>query len=465
MTSRATAAALAAVVVATRLAHAGLLWIEEAYPAAAALRILSGEVPYRDYFFDKPPLSAIAYLLFGARDGVPLRIAGAAFVLLACWIAWRFGDDAWGPTEGLVAAILMGFSLTFWFPAAVIPMAPDLLMIAPHLAAVYLAWSGRPFWSGLLAGIALLANAKGVIVLAAVLLWQARAAPMVLAGFAVPAAIAAAALAALGALGGYWEQVWWWGARYAADSPLDNALGAAVEKTAAWAAFHATIVIAAFWLWRRIPTEDNRRMAMWALLALISVAVGWRFFPRYYFVLLPPLVMAAARGLALMNPRHALLAAALLAIPLVRFGPRYLALATGRDPGWSDAAMFNDSRRAAEVIASRARPGDTLFVWGYRPDVYVLARLRAGTPFLDSQPLTGVLADRHLTSSSPTFPELAAANRRRLAATRPAWIVDGLGPYNERLGIGEFEDLAAWLRDYEVAVTTQFSSIYRRRQE
>ena len=46
-------------------------------------------------------------------------------------------------------------------------LAPDLLMVLPHIAAVYLAWRGRAFLSGLVAGVAMLVNAKAFFVLAA----------------------------------------------------------------------------------------------------------------------------------------------------------------------------------------------------------------------------------------------------------------------------------------------------------
>jgi hypothetical protein len=52
-------AAIAAFVLAARLAHLRILWIEECYPAAAAIQVLRGLVPYRDFFFDKPPLAAL----------------------------------------------------------------------------------------------------------------------------------------------------------------------------------------------------------------------------------------------------------------------------------------------------------------------------------------------------------------------------------------------------------------------
>jgi len=460
MIRRAGAGLFLILVAAARLAHKDVIWIEEAYPAAGALQILEGKVPYRDFFFDKPPLAALTPILWLGYDGWPMRLAGAAFAILVCWLAWRIADDMWGPREGLLAGGLTGFFLTFGTPSAVIPLAPDLLMLAPHLAAVYLAWDGHPFRAGLMAGVALLVSTKGILVLAVVLLWQWRSAVLVLAGFGVPAIASAAALASLGALGEYCRQVWWWGSRYAADSHLANALGAGVERTINWAAFHATLVLGAAWFWLRAYSDDGRRLARWAILMFASVALGLRWFPRYYFAILPPLTLAASRGLALMDTRRAALVLALLAVPLVRYGPRYFRVG---DPAWGDTAMYRDSARAAGILRAQAQAGDTLLVWGYRPDIFQMTRLPAGTPFLDSQPLTGVIADRHLTESRPTFPELAAANRRRLSRMTPTWVVDGLGPYNARLAITAEQDLRNWIQGYSEFARTPFCVIYRRR--
>ncbi len=114
------------------------------------------------------------------------------------------------------------------------------------------------------------------------------------------------------------------------------------------------------------------------------------------------------------------------------------------------------------LVRDLARPGDTLFVWGFRPEVYVYAGLPAATRFLDSQPLTGVPADRHLTQTEILAPALAAANRAELARTAPAFVVDGLGVYNPRLEVTAFPDLEAWLAGYRRVGRTKTSVIYRR---
>src|ERR1035441_7496709 len=154
------------------------------------------------------------------------------------------------------------------------------------------------------------------------------------------------------------------------------------------------------------------------------------------------------------------LLATLLLIPLARFAPTYVMAA--RDAGWRDTAMDRDSRAAAATVNALAKPGDTLFVWGFRPEIYVYSRLPAATRFLDSQPLTGVPADRHLTQSTPVETRESLARRAELAASRPTFVVDGLGEYNRHLAVTEFGDLRAWMAAYREVGRSAGSVIYRR---
>jgi len=433
----------AAVVAAARLAHSPILWVEEAYPAAAAVQILHGLVPYRDFFFDKPPLSPLVYLLWGALPGWPLRIAGTLFVLLCAWLAFLAASRCWTRRAGWFAAGLTAFFLTFDFPAATIALSPDVLMVAPHLAVFALVATGSAFAAGVVAGIALLIHTKGVFVLALALLWLPRRAPAIAAGFLVPIAAAALILAALGALEPMWQQVWVWGRAYAGDTFVARPFREGLLRTGSYALFHATLVVACIPVVRR-----DWRCGAWILLSLTGVVLGLRFFPRYYFLLLPPLLMGASGVLPFLRRRNVAILLALLAIPGIRFAPRYVSLALHGDSGWSDTALNRQSRAAADVVNSHARPGDTILVWGYRPDVLVYTRLRLGAPYLDSQPLTGVLADRHLTSSRPTFD--GAPERRKLAATHPTFIVDGLGMFNPQLAIPRYPELDLWFNQYEL---------------
>ncbi len=476
---------------AARLCHIGILWAEEDLPIAAARQLAGGRTLYHDVWFDKPPLLAWFYSMWGAHIGWPLRLGGALYALLACWLIYRFARDLWGEREAAYAALLFGFFLTFGIAAAVIPLAADLLMVAPHIAAVWLAWRGRAFWSGVMCGIALLVNVKAAFVVATCALWLHRSLPALVLGCALPNAAALGWLAAHGALADYWLQTWKWGYLYSGNPFSEHPIRDGMLRTLNWLGFHSCIVVAAAWYWlhpdvehasacnggfsRREPVKTGSstlkrapRLAAWAALSLIAVAAGWRFFPRYYFQLLPVLTLAGARGICLLGKRRWIVLILLL-IPLGRFGPRYVLLARDliqhRPHDWRDVAMDQDSRASSEIVRRMAHPGDTLFVWGFRPEIFTYTELPAATRYLESQPLTGVLADRHLTKSRPTAAAWAARNRADLLSTSPTWVVDGLGPLNPSLAIDTYPALTTWLHNYEVVARTRMTTIYHRRPE
>jgi hypothetical protein len=449
---------LFAIVALARLCHMSVLWAEENLPLAAARQMLYAKVLYREIWFDKPPLLASAYLLWAAKTGWILRLAGAVYVLLISVVAYLFARDLWSRREGYWAAALLAFFLTFDLPSAVVPLAADLLMLAPHLAAVYLAWKGRAFWSGVLAGIAFLINTKGLFVLAACALWTWRSPVALALGFALPNAVAAVWLWSQGALADYYLQVWKWGRVYAGGTFVASPFRNGLVRMLDWAGFHAAIVAAALLGMRK--DSQRWRFAAWALISLAAVAAGWRFFPRYFFQLLPVAAIAAARGFN--GPRRLETALVLLLlVPLARFGPRYITLFTRGLDRWADVDMDQDSREAARRAQALTSRGDTLFVWGFRPELYVYTDLPAGSRFLDSQPLTGVPADRHLTQSDPVAADFARANRAELATTSPTLIMDGLGLYNPKLAITRYEDLQPWFKRYREVDRSRTVILYK----
>ena len=365
---------------------------------AAAIQILHGKVPYRDFWYDKPPLAAVYYLAMGAVPGLVLRLWDAVYILLCCFLAWRLARSWWGEAEGCAAALLTGFFTTFYLPAAVIPFASDALLIAPHLAAVYLARQGRAWAAGVVCGLGFWINVKALFMAAACAAWLMPSLIALAGGFAALLVLGGGVLEALGAATGYWEQVWVWGFGYARGAAVAHPLGLAVERVGHWAGFHA--VLAAGWVggvWRE-ERGERVKLTVWLGVSFVAVCFGNHFAPRYFLQLLPPLAVVGGRGIvwALRERRRSAVAvvSALLLIPFVRFGPRYLEMAQHKK--WGDVALDVDSQQVAARIKALAKPGDTLFVWGYRPDVYVYTRLNLASEFWDSQPLTGVAADRHL---------------------------------------------------------------------
>ncbi len=454
---------------ALRLCHIHVLWSDEDYHLAAALQILDGKLPYRDFWYDKPPLSALYYMLIAGHPGWPLRLLDTTYVLAACFLVYKLGRAWWGICEARTAALLLAFSLAFYLPGAVVGFAADALMILPHLAAIFYALTGRAALAGLWGAIAFLVNVKGLFVLAVCALWLPGSLGSLGLGFMLPLVAFGGVALLSGTWPGYWEQVWRWGWVYAEQSPVSKPLWNGVVRSLHWMGFHTALAGGAiFSLTNSKP--DRWKAVTWIGLSLAAVGLGMRFVPHYYLQLLPPVVVIGSRGLVLAWRRNrtvtAILAGVALLVPFVRFAPRYFSLGyedlTGEPIRWQDAALDLDAEQAAAEINSRVRPGDTLFVWGYRPDIYVYTRLVSDGRFWDSQPLTGVPADRHLQETKPIYGGTAARNRQELGATHPTWVVDGLGLLNPNLAPGVFPELRPWLAQYRVVGRTNLCLIYRR---
>jgi hypothetical protein len=451
-------AACFTLLLAVRLCHVDVLWVDEAYGMAGARRILEGATLYRDVWFDKPPLYAWIYLPWGVETGWPLRLGGALFALLCCWLGYRAAKAMFGHREGYAAGALFAFFLSFDHPSSLISLAPDLLLLPFTLAAIWAAQVHRPVAAGLAAAAGLLANAKALVLFPLLVFWRPAAAWRLGAAYAVGGA------AVWMAAGEWREPVWDWGMLYSRQSLFVNPVAEGVTRTLNWAGFHAALVVGSLLYFFRREDGWIRMLALLGV-GLVMTVAGLRFFPRYYFALLPAFTLAAARGICL--PRSGWVTAALvvaLAVPAVRFGARHVATWQADPRAMRDLAMEADARDAARMIREQARPGDTLLVWGYRPEINVLAKLPGATRFLDSQPLTGVIADRHLTVSTPAAPELAARHRMELPKTRPTFIADGLGPLNPELAIERYAELREWLANYTPAGETRGVRIFRRRE-
>jgi hypothetical protein len=127
---------LFAALLASRLCHLHILWAEEGYGSAGAVQILYGKMIYRDFWFDKPPIAALLYVLWGGTAGWALRVAGSVLGLLTALAAWRCASALWSEREAYWAAGLVTFFLIFDIPAAVMTLGPDLIVVPLAFAAI-----------------------------------------------------------------------------------------------------------------------------------------------------------------------------------------------------------------------------------------------------------------------------------------------------------------------------------------
>ena len=447
--------ALAALLLVSRAAHVNVLWADEDYHVAVGVQTLLGKVLYRDVWYDKPPLDALLMALIGAWPGWPLRLFSVVLELAGAAVAFRFASRLWTEREGYLAAAAFVFFHVFYFAATAIPVEPDTIMILPHLLAVYWAWCKRPLWAGFAAGFAFLLNTKGLFVLAACFLFFPAGWPALAAGFVIPCAAMGGWLVSQGAFGAYVDQAWRWSVLYASNPPPEPFYTPLV-RLGNWLAFHAALVLGGGFAWTRIEDRVMRWKLMgWLGISLIAATIGWRLPPHYLHQLFPALVLLGSCGIAGILVRRGwwqVILIAAVVIPMVRFTPRYAELIAddlrGEAHSWRDVSMDRESREGAELVRKIARPGDTIFIWGYRPNVVAYTRLTVAGQMWESQPVTMVPADRHLKLFEPLDAGWAVRNQAVLLASRPTIIVDGLSAYNPQLDIHTFPALREWMKQY-----------------
>lgn len=450
-----------------RIFYAELVWADEGLWFTAAQEMLRGATLYRHIWFDKPPGLAFTYAALFAPGVAPLLVVRLFTIFYSFAVAlalWRMGQRFWGEREGQIAALLYAFYNATYIPSQVQPLAGDHLVLLPYLLAGFFFLEGRILSSGLLASLAFQINPKAaalVLFLAAHELLERRPgmlrrAALFLAGFLAGSIPWALYLAVGGKWPSYVRDFWGWGFSYINVYAPGEWLARGARRTLNYVGFHAPLFIGAGLLVRNRSFSlqpPAASLLLWLAASFAGVAAGGRFFPRYFYLVLPLLCLLAARGYVLYRSsqghafwRYAMLAGLLLS--LVRFHHRTAALAweavsggkTAYMAGWHDTAMDRDSRKIAARLGPR-----TLFVWGYRPEIYFYCGCRPANRWLSSQPLTGVPADIHLRESRSVAPIQAAVNRAVLATQLrfhpPAYIVDGLGPYNPELAMERYPEL------------------------
>lgn len=183
----------------------------------------------------------------------------------------------------------------------------------------------------------------------------------------------------------------------------------------------------------KMSPPERRRIAAVLVGSAIAIAAPGRFYPHYFQLLLPPLVLAAAIGLV-HALRHGgarkLAAVALLAAVAGLQLQSFLFLPAD----WSRqkyGEVFLDEVRFAKILEERVSPGEFFWQLGPQPGLYLLT----GTV-----PASGVLCDYPLLPRSPVREQLAERIVADLTLHRPRFVA----VQDRRGDRGVF----GWIRDH-----------------
>ncbi|MCS6836922.1 MAG: hypothetical protein NZ750_13010 [Anaerolineae bacterium] len=404
---------------------------DQAAYANIGVAILRGGLPYVDMWDIKPPpiyyLYALAIGLFGP-NGPALRMLDLLLMPPALLALMSVGERLGGRALGLWAAALMGVFL-FSEPFTNLSQSDSLAL----LPGVLLAWASLqaltyPLNSRMACLFAALAGGLGGLLVwfkpqyaalvsawVLVALWQRRRLVWVeTLTFLGAAALVAGSLLA-----------WAWSASLL-DDMLIVASGTASYNAAGasslidgflhygawrWRQWGALLILAALWWPARLLAlrSGAERQPLWGavwswlLAGLAFLFVQGLFFDTHWLPLLPPLALLGAGALVdvsrLLSPflvrlSGLSLAALLTFILLSNTWWPALGYLTGREDQAAYWRRFQgndykpwESLAVLDYLRPRVAPGDTLYVYGFRPEIAFLGGYRPATRFQANFPL------------------------------------------------------------------------------
>jgi 4-amino-4-deoxy-L-arabinose transferase-like glycosyltransferase len=396
--------------------------------AYIAWRLAHGEVPYRDWFDQKPPGIFAVYRAALALPGDPrvaIRAAAALSAALSSIALLFLAQPLLGRTAAALAAVLLGLlsadpmmqgpianTEIFMLPGVVAAAALFLRVVAADrtpiavctalgislgiacafkqvaavnvpffLLAFALCARGPRRWSRLAAFTGWMALG-GLLVWGPILIWlQLRG--------GLAAALDAALLHNLSyasalSLSQRLANLAYYGARFAPS------------QAAAWILASAGLVLLA----RRRDRFPAFTLGGWALANAAGVSASGHYFPHYFQQLLPAVAclaaatVAAERGAPGPSRRRVALVSALALAPLVLAALRFSAMSAGdaMQTIYPDNA-FQSMPALAREIAAVSEPQDTVFLFGTEPELLFDARRVSATRYIYLFPLFGPFPD------------------------------------------------------------------------
>ena len=488
------------------------LWnVDESIHAAVARTLLDGGTLYRDTIDQRTPLTywlfAGVFSVFGDNNLFAVRLLLSVALAAVAFLLFLIARRARGTAAGLWAAGIFAALSTNLMPASdAFAAHTEWAVIAFTAAGAWWFWrySAAPTVrsgtvGGALFALAFLSKQPALLDFAAPLAtalwlaasgtWSWRAAGRTLAGlltgFAAVVGLAVLWFAAAGSLSDALFYTWTYNLRYYGPeiSALDRASSALQPFLLLAGAYPAVLVaglVAAALLLIRLvqlrPTSDQKAanawhcfLLVWSATSLAGAASGGRGFDHYTIQCLPAFSLAAALVLAEApgwagslrgGLRHTFRPAVLVALTIAAVSIVWkplTALSTPHPP-------LDPALESAAFLRERTTAADSLFVWGYNPDIYLYADRKPASRFVYCSFLTGLIPWTNLDPQKDTAYAIVPGSMDtlldELTHNRPAAIVDcspGLHRNFHKYPIARFPQLQSLLdHDYAVADPDRF---------
>jgi 4-amino-4-deoxy-L-arabinose transferase-like glycosyltransferase len=490
------------------------LWnVDESIHAAVAHRMIDGGLLYRDAIDQRTPLTYYVFkgvfTIFGSYNLAAVRALVTALIGGTACLLFLLGRRAIAPSTAwwaLVIFVALSSNLlapadayaanTEWFAIFFTSAGACVLWLALRRSSPGLALgAGASFALAFLSKQPALLDALPPLIVIAYGAWTkhwtwqtaGRIAWFYVIGFLVVIALTLAHLAWRGGLAPAIFYTWSYNLNYYGPeiSRLDRVLTALVPfqlmgKNYLWLLVVMVIAlgVSAVRLVQFQPrtTEQSENpwllyVFLWFVTSLAGATAGGRGFEHYYIQWLPAASLLAAWVLGLFTQavmrgskspglirgaaRATVVLLGVLALHLVirPMGTRH-APVPPEDP----------AARASAFIRAHTRPDETIFVWGFNPDIYLYTQRPPASRFVYCSFLTGLIPWTNLAPEKDTRYAIVPGAMDQLLSdlerARPAFIVDcSVGPHRrfEKYPLAEFAPLSDYVtKNYVEVESAQF---------
>ena len=463
---------LIAIVLRAPYASVSFFNVDEALIAVMANTLLDGGVLYRDVWEHQAPLSyfiySLVFILFGKNNMTAIHLFGIGWIIATALMIYKLADEFYGNKvkPGFLAALFYVIVISTYESWDVLAINTEILLVLPITAAVFFLLRGEKvsnpwffIFSGMLCALGAMAKQTGGIVLPAMLLYlivvqllQRGKVPwretikrclQVVFGFSLVIGVFIAYFWVHNALKDFFYLTVKHPFEYSALIDLDyfkyrlkvRTLDIVIPNFLLWGTAFFTagyIVIRGLkkFMVRAIPQEWNITdraellLVLWLFASLLGISMSGRFFGHYYIQAFPVLSLLAAYGVLILSDK--LLAKVLpssltkgviwtvvlvgICMPVFKYQKKNITrfIINKENPQLEYDQLELSFNPVSDYIRKHTTSNDNIFVWGFCPQIYVLADRKPASRFIFCNFLTGRMTEspRHFEFDAETTDQI-----------------------------------------------------------